>query len=406
MRWWPLRRKTDPEALVTFGDPAALHLLGSGGGDNYSGATVNENTMLGLSGMFRALSLLSGTMGALPLNTYQDVDGDRRPAKSVFDNPAGPDSITPFEWKRLLVVYLKIHGNAVFWKLRNGGGAVIGYEPFHPLSVSMIDPTTKEIVEGKGPLGGLWFDVTLDNGDRIRTDAYDILHIPGMSIDGKRGLSLAQVARGSLGTAIAGDRAAGRTFGNGAMISGMVTPESDVDGFDAKGIRRVLNRSVLGYENAGGIAILNRLLKFTPWTMTNADAQFLESRQFSIEEISRWTGVPPHLLMQTEKQTSWGTGVESQNEGMGRTVLGPDARLIEERCSREIGPSTRFVEFDFSRLERPSPAKELELIIEQWNADLLTLNETRKLRNLPEIPGGNVTKTRWEAAAGGQPAAV
>ncbi|MDM4723405.1 phage portal protein [Micromonospora sp. WMMA1363] len=56
------------------------------------------------------------------------------------------------------------------------------------------------------------------------------------------------------------------------------------------------------------IAVVNRRLKFSPWTMSATDAQFLQSRQFSVEEVARWFGVPPHLLMQTERQTSWGRG--------------------------------------------------------------------------------------------------
>src|SRR3546814_5778915 len=48
-------------------------------------------------------------------------------------------------------------------------------------------------------------------------------------------------------------------------------------------------------------------------------------------------------------------------------------------------------------------SSDLELTIKQWEADLLTLNEVRKLRNLEPITGGDVTKTRWEAATGGQP---
>ena len=401
MRWWPRRRKAEPQALVSIADPAAAALLGFGSA-NFSGVTVSDIGLLGLSGMYRAMNLLSGTMGMLPLKTYQDdPDGDRQRTKSVFDNPGGPDGPTPFEWTRDLVLYHKLHGNVFSWKLRNFAGALVGFEHLHPLCVSVEDPTPDEIREGNLPVGGHWFCFTRQDGrdfQRVRTDATDIMHIRGLSLDGKRGLSLVQLASNSLGTALAGDRAAARVYSNGAMMSGIVSPKDDAEGFDAVQIRNELATSATGYENAGGLAVVNRVLDFTPWTMTMQDAQFLQSRQFSIEEISRWTGVPPHLLMQTEKQTSWGTGVEQQNTGMSRTVLGPDANLYEQRFSREINPGSRFVEFDFTGLERPSPEKEIELAIEQWNADLLTLNEVRKIRNMPAIPGGDVVKSVWEAS--------
>jgi len=401
MRWWPGRRKADPQALVSISDPAAAALL-TMGARNYSGVEVNELGLLGLSGMYRAMSLLSGTMGMLPLKTFQDVPGgDRKPEKSVFDNPGGPDGPTPFEWMRDLVLYHKIHGNVFSWKLRNAAGAVVGFEHIHPLLVTTERPTAHELRDGPLPRGGYWmkFRRTVgDSTDEIRTDLDDVMHIRGLSVDGMRGLSLVQLASNSLGTAVAGDRAAARIFSQGAMMGGIVSPKEDVEGFNAVDIRNELMSSATGYENAGSLAVINRVLDFTPWTMTMQDAQFLQGRQFSIEEISRWTGVPPHLLMQTEKQTSWGTGVEQQNTGMSRSVLGPDANLYEQRFSREIGPKARFVEFDFAGLERPAPEKEIELLIAQWAADLLTLNEVRKIRNMPRIEGGDVVKSVWEAS--------
>jgi HK97 family phage portal protein len=119
--------------------------------------------------------------------------------------------------------------------------------------------------------------------------------------------------------------------------------------------------------------------------MTAQQAQFLESRQFQIEEISRWTGVPPHLLMQTDKQTSWGTGVDEQNRGLSKFVLGHWAQRFEQRASRLLA-RPRWCEFDFAGLERPNFAVEIDLLIKQVAAGILTLNEAREIRNLPPLP--------------------
>jgi HK97 family phage portal protein len=139
--------------------------------------------------------------------------------------------------------------------------------------------------------------------------------------------------------------------------------------------------------------------------MTATDAQFLQSRQFQIEEISRWTGVPPHLLMQTEKQTSWGTGVEEQNRALGRTVLLPWAQRVEHRASRLLAVP-RWVEFEFAGLERPSPDREIELLLAQVAGGLLTVNEARAYRNLPPLPESEEAPDRQgeqsEEQGGGQ----
>jgi HK97 family phage portal protein len=243
------------------------------------------------------------------------------------------------------------------------------------------------------PIGGVWFDVLLNTGNIRRYDATDFWYLPGPSLRGQQGIGLLQVARQSLGTSIAGDRAAARTFGNGALISGLATPDSDDEDItsDIPQLRRDLDRATSGYENAGAIAVVNRRLKFTPWTMTAQQAQFLESRQFQIEEVSRWTGVPPHLLMQTEKQTSWGTGVEMQDRALARSVLGTWSKRFEERASRLLA-NPRTVEFDFAALERPSPDREIELDLQQVKAGVMTVDEYRDKRGWDPIPEPDVSR--------------
>ena len=371
---------------MSISDPAVAAYFTPGGLVNLAGVTVGETSALGLSGFYRALSLISGTLASLPFRSYTGDDKDRKIVPSVFDNPDGDEGQTPYEWKESAFLHLLLHGNAFALKLRTEAGSLARLPLVHPLSVCIEDPTAEEYRSGKLPVGRKWFKVTLNDGTQPRLDANDIWHVPGLSVDGIRGVSLLTYARLSLGTAIAGDRAAARLFGQGALISGMVTPtDDDLETDDVKEIRRTLDNSVQGHENAGKIAILSRKLNFTPWTMTAADAQFLQSRQFSIEEIARWTGVPPHLLMQTEKQTSWGTGVDEQNRGLSKFVLGHWAQRFEQRASRLLA-RPRWCEFDFAGLERPNFATEIDLLIKQVQAGLLTVNEARAIRNLPPLP--------------------
>lgn len=364
-------------------------------GDNYSGIVLDENGALALSAVWRSVAVVAGTLASLPLRSYRDADsGQRERVTSIFDNPGGDHGPTPFEWKETVFAHLLLHGNAFLYKLRNEAGAVVELVPFHPVGVAIEEPTPEDFRRGVLPLGGKWFNITMQDNTRKRLDAVDILHVPALSLDGVRGLSPIEVASNSLGTAAAGDRAAAKVFSSGALISGLVTPDDeDVEPEEATELQRQLDSATGGYENAGSIAVVNKRMKFQPWTMSAADAQFLQSRQFSIEEISRWWGVHPTLLMQTDKQTSWGTGIEEQNRGLGRTVLQPWAQRLEQRGSR-ILPRPRFIEFDFAGLERPSPKDEIELLMKQTgNKPILTVNEARAIRNLPPIAGGDTLGT-------------
>lgn len=348
---------------------------------NYAGVSVTEQSTLGLSAAWRATSLISQTIASLPLRSLRDdSDGIRQRVPSFLDNPGGPDGPTQFEWTETVLVYLLLHGAAPLVHIYNGAGGLAGLTPIHP---SCVEPKWETDSDGKHT-GRKVFVVSLDDGTRRTFNQDELTYIPGLSLDGLRGASVISVARNSLGTALAGDKAAGRMFGNGAMIAGLVTPEDDVTEAEAQIIKEGLNAKLSGVDNAGDIAVINRKLKFQPWTMSNEDAQFLESRQFSIEEIARWFGVPPHLLMQTDKQTSWGSGVAEQNRGLARTVLAPWCNRIEQRLSRLLRGQA-FVEFDLTGLERGNPEGEIGLLIQQVQAGLLTVDEARRVRNLPPL---------------------
>lgn len=392
---WPWQRPetTEPTSeLISISDPVLAGYFGVPA--TYAGVQVGEGSSLGISAFWRAVMLISGTIAGLPLKTYRDTaDGERTRLKSWVDNPGGVQEMSPFEWKETTLLHLLLHGNAYLAHIFNQGGQVIGAVPVHPLAVQ---PEWEKNSRGY-KTGRKLFRAVLDDGTQRTFNQTNMTQIMGPSLDGLRGLSVIGVARNSLGTTIAGDRAAARMFGNGALISGLVTPDDDVTKAEAEEIKAGLDQKVAGWENAGSIAFVNRKLNFTPWTMNAADAQFLQSRQFQIEEISRWTGVQPHLLMQTDKQTSWGTGVEVQERGLSRFTLASWTNRVEQRLTRMLnGPV--FVEFDFAGLEKPTPEQEIELLIKQVDAGLLTPNEARKIRNLPPIEGGDQLRSKQAPA--------
>jgi HK97 family phage portal protein len=379
--WWPWKRET--RSTLSISDPALAQWLNIGS-PNYSGVDVGESSALALSALWRAVSLISGTIASLPLRTLRDTgDGMRQRVTSFLDNPGGEDGPTPFCFWETAFSHAILHGDCFLVHRFGGAGQIVGLVPLHPQCVSV-----RWVRKDEQPRpGGKVYTARLVDGTDMEFDASTLTQISGLSLDGLRGFSLISLARNSLGTGIAGERAAARVFSNGMLLSGLVTPEGDddLDEDDLKAVKADLDLKTSGWEHSGGVALVNRALRFTPWTMTAEQGQFMESRKFSVEEVSRWTGVPPHALMQTEKQTSWGTGVAEQNRGLSRTVLSPWAKRFEEKLSRLL-PSPRFVEWDFAGLERGSPETEIDLLIRQVEAGLLTVNEARAIRNLPPLP--------------------
>lgn len=377
------------EFLDFTGNPTIAALLGY---TDATAGTVGENAAMNLSAVFRAVSIVAGAVGSLPLRTLEGTEaGQARRVPSFLDNPGG-DLYTPVEWAELTMVHLLLHGNAYLHHIRDGAGRLVAVHPVHPASVGTEWDDTRP--------GGKRFEVTLLTGPHhadVRTETFDsrtMTQVMGPSLDGLVGMSALTCGRLSLSTGLAGERAANRTFRNGAMIAGLVTPadsETDLDEDEAKAVKSAVNSTMVGPEHAGDIAVMSKALKFQPWQQTGADAQFLESRVFSVDEVGRWFGVPPHLLGLTEKSSSWGQGIAEQNRGLARYTLSGWTGRIQARVSRLL-PAARYAEFDYTAFVRPSPEDETRLLIDQMNAGLLTQNEARAVINRPPVPGGDTPR--------------
>lgn len=381
---WPWQRSTavKPRNTVSISDPNIASLFGSA--PVLAGVDVNERSALGISAFYRAVSLVSGTIAQLPLRALRDTASGPVRVRSVLDAPGGTDGQTPYEWVETAVVHLMLHGNAFALVAKLGSGAVGELRLVHPALVGMREPLPGDTIR---PVGGLWYDVQDQISGVVTTyDATGVLHLKAPSTDGLRGMSVLAAARQSLGLSIAGESGAARLMSSGAMMGGIASPEDDLDDDELDAVRREITRHASGWENAGSIALVNRRITLSPWTMTARDAQFLESRQFGVEDVARWTGVPPHLLMQTDKQTSWGSGVAEQNRGLARFTLAPWTSRIEQRLTRLLGTGRR-AEFDYSRLERPNTEVDTGLVISLVQAGVITVAEGRSRLGLDPSGG-------------------
>jgi HK97 family phage portal protein len=112
-----------------------------------------------------------------------------------------------------------------------------------------------------------------------------------------------------------------------------------------------------GLSKAHEVLVMDGSMKFIPLTIPPDDAQFLQTRQFSVEETARMFGIPPHLLMQTEKTTTWGTGIAEQSLAFIRYTLNDWYKRIEGRVTMSLCPYNaitnqpqQYAEFDVSPL--------------------------------------------------------
>jgi phage portal protein BeeE len=124
-------------AQASIGDPTfASWLMQS----DDSQEAVTPYTVLGLSAVLRAVSIIATTIAGLPLKTYErGEDGERVQIASEFDDPyPGVDGMTPFAWVETILMHLLIWRKAFLWhEARADGTQGFAYRPIIPDAITV-----------------------------------------------------------------------------------------------------------------------------------------------------------------------------------------------------------------------------------------------------------------------------
>lgn len=355
----------------------------TGGSGSTAGVAVSERRVLGLPAYYRALAVTAGTLAALPFKVYVDGTRERVTASTVLDKP-NPRQ-TPFEFWFTTYVNAISWGNGFGRKLRDGHGTVRQVWPLHPSRVRVVEtqPTTAD------PAGKL-FLVIDHNGSEKRYTSAEIFHLPYLSPDGVCGVRPMELFRQSLGIAIAGDDSTANFLANGSRLSGILSTDQRLEDDAASRLKRRWKEKTSGPSNAGDIAVLDAGAKFQPISIPPADAQLLQSRQWSVSEIARMVGTPPHLIGDVEKSTSWGTGIEEQVLGWVKFTLQQWLILVEQRTDHELLPMPAwYSEHSLEGLLRGDSAARSEFYTKLAQYGILVRNEARSYENLEPLDGGD-----------------
>ena len=342
-----------------------------------AGVSVNQQTAMQLSAFFAALRIVAESVGSLPLKIYQRrSDGGKEfapnhPLNRIFGQVAN-DEQTPQELIEFIMASAMLGGTAYCHKEMNGAGQIMA---LHPLDQSLMHVT-------RDSADRLVFDYQDPGRARVYTPR-EIWRVPGMGGDGVTGYSIINYAKQTLGTAIATERHAAKTFANGARLSGVF----EMDNYLKDDAYERLSRDIKNYtgvDNANKTLILESGLKYKGVSMSNDQAQFLESRKFQIAEIARWFRVPLHMLNELDRSTY--NNIEHSGIEFVTHTLRPWCERIEQTITRDlIQPRYRglyFAEFNLNALLRGDTASRYEAYASGIQNGWISRNEVRQLENL------------------------
>lgn len=381
---------------VPISGPGILGYLGLGDRSS-SGVTVTESSSMGMPAVWRAVTLNAGTAASLPLHAFRRGDTTRLPlltgnAADLLDHPH-PD-MTQFELWELGYGHLQLWGNMYFRKLRNPFGQVVELWGIHPSQVRVGRDSTS---------AAKIYEVTDEHGHaEPHTDA-TILHIPGFGYDGVCGVSPIRAARQGLGLALAAEEYGARLFGSGSLASGILQTEQRLPQGAADALKERWKAKHAGLANAHEVVVLDSGAKFQQLTIPPEDAQFIESRRFQISEIGRLFGVPAFLMGETEKSTSWGTGLEQQATGWVMFDLRRLLVRVEQRLTQMLKPANVYARYSVEGLLRGDSASRAAWYTAMWNIGAFSTNDIRELEDQSPVEGGDARYRPLNMGLLGQP---
>lgn len=279
-------------------DPKAWNrgLWNLSGAQSVAGENVTEETALTYSAVYNAISLISGTVGALPLHLMQRAGKSKKIADSkplyhvMHDN--WNSYMTAMAGRECLTAHILAWGNGYAEKVFNGMGEIVELWPITPNRVTPFMENNE-----------LFYRIKLDSEPDVILPREKVLHIPGLGFDGFTGYSVIAMARKSIGLGMALETFGSLYFGQGTHPGVIVSHPQRLNAESHANLKKSLTETYSGLGKAHRLMLLEDGMTLEKIGIPPNDSQFLESRNFQIPEIARWFNLPPHKLKDLTKSS-------------------------------------------------------------------------------------------------------
>ena len=355
-----------------------------------SGVRVNRRTALTVPTFLRGMDILASAVAGAPRDVVIKLGGRTFPEFSNVPrwvnepNPADP-TLTGDDYIYALVASLVIDGNYfvhAYPNILDPNAALVA-----------LDPSLVKLPEGSSD-----FEI-LDNKGKVIAvlSPMEVLHgkmyrWPGQ----RRGPAPLDLMARTIGASIAADEFASTYFNQGAALSFGVEVPGTLTDEQKNSLRESLKKRHQGNRNAHNIGVLTAGAKFIGGLgPTPEQAQMLETRKFSVEDLARFLGVPPYMLGSQEPgAASYASTTTAKDTFAERTVL-PLVSRIEGQHNRLLSEFTPIAggraqfKLNMDALLRVDLLSRFQAYETGVRSGILKPDEARDKENLGPVPGGD-----------------
>lgn len=340
-----------------------------------AGVPINDKSVLGIAAFYACAGILADAIATLPLRQYRGstIASKTEVEPSPLVEQPCPD-MTQQEWLTQGAVSLLLRGN--FYNVvadRDSRGMPSALVPVNPAGVSVKFNQSGQLeYRASGKL----------------VDRDDVSHIKGLQMPGAPvGVNPIELCRTTFGLARAAELYAAQFFANSAIPGGVITVEGDLSTEETVALGRQWQQLHQGPALAGLPAVLTGGATWQQVTVAPDDAQWIQTRGLSKADVGMICRIPPHMIGDVDRTTSWGTGIEQQELGFVRNTLLGYLMRFEHALSAYLPPG-QYVKFDLRARLRGDTLQRFQAYTLARTGSWMNADEIRDLEEMPPIPDG------------------
>lgn len=370
----------DPKAW----NPSLWNLYGA---QSASGEVVTEETALTYSAVWNAITLISGTIGSLPLHLMRPAGRDKKqateqPLYQTLHSQYNP-YMTAMAGRECMSEHILTWGNGYAEIMRDGYNNIVELWPLPPNRVTPRMTDSYALV----------YDIKLPDGGEATLPREKVLHIPGMGFDGFMGYSVIAMARKSIGLGMAMETFGSNYFGNGTHPGVIVYHPGQLKAEAHSNLKKSLTENYSGLGQSHRLMLLEDGMKMEKIGIPPEDSQFIESRQFQIPEIARWFNLPPHKLKDLTKSSF--NNIESEQSSFVTDSILPwivrfEQNYVMQLLTKQQKKQGYYFKHVLEGLLRANASDRAEFYSKMLNNGVMSINEVRSKEDLNPVDGGDI----------------
>lgn len=343
-------------------------------------ANVDEDTAMKIGALYQGINIIGDTISSMPVYLYRDNEGFTEvfmndPRSRVMSNMAN-ETLSSFNIKKAIIKDIILYGNA-YAKIEQSKSEVKLY----------YLPT--DVVTPKKDSSGYYYEIqsysTDVNGENYPAEVVDdadmLVLVRNNKYNSVTGVGLLEYAKDILGLSIEESSYMLNLFRNGLSAKALLSSKTPFKREIKEQLKSDLREFYSGTQNAGKMLVLEGDIGIQNLSLTPADIKLIESKHFTISEISRFLNIQKHLLNLDRQQGTY-SNITSERMMLLQNTLMPYVTMIESAMNaklltpQEIEQGYYFA-FDTSEMLRLTPQDQAQHMMNLYKEGIVNLEEVR-----------------------------